>query len=116
MKKIHLSILFSSILISALAFAKQDLTLIGHLQPKETKTSTLNLTPGKLHIEVYSTDHQSKLSCQFIDADSGLVSVEQKDVTRCVGNLASKVPVKLNVKISNQQTNLVDYRITVKEE
>lgn len=99
----------AGLLIAAPALA-YDLTYMGPVKAKETKTVKVHLPDGKSQIEVWTDD--GKVSCQFATSTYGGVVVEQNEVSRC--NIVPVVKGETDIMVS--VTNLgkdSNYRIWV---
>ena len=93
--------------VPALAY---DLTYMGPIKAKESKTIKVHLPDGKSQVEVWT---DGKISCSFATASYGGVTVEQNDVARC--NLVPVVSgeTDVTVKVTNLESKDTQYRIWV---
>lgn len=114
MKKIIAILGASLLLISASAYAVEDLTILGALKANQSVTRKVFLQEGKNTLEVFTGDN-SKISCAFILEGYSTISVENNKTTRCVGNIALTRPLTLDVRVSNEENKDTDYRIWIHE-
>ena len=97
------------VLLATTAFA-HDLTYLGPIRSRETKTVKVDLPPGKLTIEITSSGTDTKFNCQF-SASYGIV-FEQLNVIKCLGNVVTQSDSSMNVSVTNLGKDS-DYRIWV---
>lgn len=114
MKNIIAILSTSILLVSASAFAVEDLTILGALKAKQSVTRKVYLQEGKNTLEVFTGD-ASRISCAFPLEGYSSVSVENTKTTRCVGNLTVSRPLTLDVRVSNEENKDTEYRIWIHE-
>jgi hypothetical protein len=110
MKLTSLTLGAAFVLLATTAFA-HDLTYLGPIRAKETKTVKVDLPPGKLTIEVTSSGTNTKFNCQFSTNYGGVV-FEQLNVSKCLGNVVVQSDSSINVGVTNLGSDS-DYRIWV---
>lgn len=93
---------------SALAY---DLTYLGPIKAKESKTVRVELPRGPLTLEVSSSFKDTKFNCQF-SASYGGVVFEQNNTDRCIANVNSTSDNSMSVTVTNLGKDS-DYRIWV---
>lgn len=98
------------LLISATAFA-HDLTYMGPIKANEAKSVRVELPVGKLTIEVFSSNPETKFNCQFQSGYGGVV-FEQTDTFRCVGRVVNQSETTMSVNVRNLGRDS-DYKIWV---
>ena len=105
------SIIAAAILfVSATALA-HDLTYLGPIKANETKTVKIELPPGKLTVEVFSSSPETKFNCQF-QTGYGSPVFEQTNTSRCVGRLVNQSDTTMGVSVKNLGKDS-DYKIWV---
>lgn len=101
----------AAVLLFATSVLAYDLTYMGPIKSKETKTVRVELpSNSKLTVEVFST-YDTKFTCQF-SASYGGVVFEQPNTDRCVLNLNTTTDTSMTVGVSNLGKD-ADYRIWV---
>lgn len=116
MKKYLLLIVSSLCLVAGTAYADaaskvDDVTLLGTLQPGQSKTKTFNLVKGKNTITVFSDDDDAVFTCKFVN-DSGVIGLEQEKVPNCSGIVTVGAPTTVGLSFTNNTDKLIDYRVT----
>ena len=101
------------LLVSTTALA-HDLTYLGPIKAKETKSVKVELPVGKLTVEVYSSFPDTKFNCQF-QAGYGGVVFEQTNVSRCVSKLTIRSETTMSVSVQNLGKDS-DYKIWVHDQ
>lgn len=100
----------ATVMVAATALAG-DLTLVGDLPANQSVTRTVGLQKGTTSIQI-TADHDNRLSCDFIDVDGGnVVVLSQKNVQSCIGNSVNYSSVKMAVRITNPNQNLISYEM-----
>jgi hypothetical protein len=105
------SLLTVAALCVALPAMAYDLTYMGPIKSKETKSVKVHLPDCKSQVEVWSSD--GKISCQFATATYGGVVVEQNNVARCNIIPIVKGDTDIVVNVTNLENKDSDYRIWV---
>jgi hypothetical protein len=90
-----------------------DLTYLGPIKAKETKSIKVHLPEGKSKVEIWSPSDNGKVTCQFGTATYGGVVVEQSNVSRCVILPAVSSETDITVSVTNLENKDSDYRIWV---
>jgi hypothetical protein len=90
---------------------ENDVTMVGSLQPHQTKVKTLNLIAGENKI-IVSSDDDPLFSCQFVN-DSGFVGLNQEKVPNCNGVVTSKLPMTIQLEVTNETDKTLDYRVNL---
>lgn len=116
MKKYLLLAISSLCLVASSAYADtestvDDVTLLGTLQPGQSKSKTFNLVKGKNTITVSSDDDDAVFTCKFVN-DSGVVGLEQEKVPNCSGVVTVQAPMTMGLSFTNDSTKMIDYRVT----
>lgn len=116
MKKYLLLAISSLCLVASSAYADtestvDDVTLLGTLQPGQSKSKTFNLVKGKNTITVFSDDDDAVFTCKFVN-DSGVVGLTQEKVPNCSGIVTVGAPMTLGLSFTNDTPRLIDYRVT----
>lgn len=119
MKKIliNLFVLIAAMGISTISLAEDvspenDVTTLGTLQPHQTKMRTFNLIEGVNKINVSSDEDDALFTCRFYN-DGGFVGLEQVNVPNCSGTVNLKLPMTLQLEITNSSNKTLDYRVNL---
>lgn len=100
----------AALLLATTALA-HDLTYMGPIKSKETKTVRVELpSNSKLSVEVFST-YDTKFNCQFSSSYGGIV-FEQTNTDRCVTSVNVTSESSMSVSVTNLGKD-ADYRIWV---
>lgn len=114
MKFINLIVLAAlCITTPALAY---DMSYIGPIKSKETKSIKVHLPDGKSRIEVWSPNGNGKLTCKFATASYGGMEFEQTNTTKCVINPLVKNNLEIIISITNLENKDSDWRIWVHDQ
>ncbi len=87
------------VLFATTAFA-YDLTYLSPIKAKETKAIKVDLPAGKLKVEVFSDDSDSKFNCQFTTIYGGIV-FEQTNVVKCSVNVDVQNDTTMTATVTN---------------
>lgn len=98
------------IAMPALAY---DMTYVGDVVAKSTKTVKVTLPIGKSTVEVFSTTNDHKFNCQF--GVDGRIHTEQQNVTKCLINPTVDSETKFDITIVNLEDKNLDYRIVIQD-
>jgi hypothetical protein len=107
------SLLAAAVLLVAGTALAYDLTYLGPIKTKETKTVKVRLPDGKSKIEVWSPSGNGKVTCRFATATYGGVVVEQSNVDRCIILPIVSGETDITVSVTNLENKDSDYRIWV---
>lgn len=86
------------VLFSTVASA-YDLTYLGPIKSRETKSVKVELPVGKLAIDVSSDDSDTKFNCQFSSAYG--IMFEQNNVAKCSANVSVTSDTSMTVSVTN---------------
>jgi|SRR5579885_628846 len=105
------SLFAAAALLVAVPALAYDLTYMGPIKAKETKSIKVHLPDGKSQVEVWASD--AKINCQFATATYGGVVIEQNAVARCNIIPIVKGDTDIVVSVTNLENKDSDYRIWV---
>lgn len=101
----------AALFVATSAFA-YDMSYMGPIKAKETKSIKIHLPAGKSIVEVWSPGGNSKFNCQFAASAYG-VEFEQTNTTKCLINPLVKDDMDIQVNITNLEASQTDWRIWV---
>lgn len=105
------SLLGAAIVLCATTALAHDLTYTGPIKSGETKSVKVNLPDGKMTVEVFSPNVETKFNCQFSYTYGGVVD-EQKNTPKCLRNFIVQSENTMVVSLTNLGKDS-DYRIWV---
>lgn len=100
------------VFLSATALA-YDLTYLGPIKSKETKSVKVELPTGKFAVEVSSEDAATRFNCQFTSSYGG-VTFEENNVAKCFTNVVTQNDTSMTVNVTNLTADS-SYRIWVRD-
>lgn len=91
--------------------APMERTIFSSLEAGKSKSYELSVPKGKTSISVEQVDEPIKpiLTCTF--SSDGDVGLEQKKVTQCLGKLELKKETQLTVKVTNESSKTLDFKV-----
>ena len=116
MKRIGTMVSLAAIMVAATAMADNIWVIVDHLAPNESKTRSVELTPGKTTVEVLPVNAANKpnnISCALSAGIGGVI--EQNGVAQCLWNLNTPSSGFVSVKTTNNEDKSIEYRILVHE-
>jgi hypothetical protein len=89
-----------------------DITTLGTLQPHQTRVKVLKLIEGTNTVTVVSDDEDASFTCRFYN-DNGFSGLEQVKVPNCSGTVVLKLPMTVELEVTNESGKTVDYRVNL---
>lgn len=109
--KLISSIVLAALLVAVPAFA-YDLSYIGPIKAKETKSVNVFLPDGKSRVDVSSGGAATKFNCKFQTASYGGVVLEQNNTAKCSILPVVRGDTQIVVTLTNLGSDS-DYKIWV---
>lgn len=106
------NLLIAAVLTFASSALAYDLSYLGPIKAKETKSIKVHLPVGKTQIEVWSPSDGGKITCRFGTSLYGVV-LEQSNTAKCTINPVVKDETDMTVDVTNLENKDSDYRIWV---